>query len=260
MSLFSKKEDKRPDDAKSIRDALVYFIRQRLAALQGGEGGHITGIHIYLYPEVSEKMVYESAVYFHQEERMREEIQQIAEDFALDLPEQWSLQLEFVNEAPADAIKVSQVDAAVWISTRSRALPAVMVASLRVLEGEAEETFYTLKPGEGRINIGRDKKVNAQGGFLRENRICFLENSNHPSNKFISRQHAHIEYDETAQQYYLYADEGGIPPRNKVKVKRRDESEPVKLQNMHIPYLLMDGDQIVLGETALLEFSVAKKI
>lgn len=260
MKWFSNKEEQKPEDVKSIRDALTYFIRQRLSSLQGGEGGHVTGIHIYCYPGSAEKMVYESAVYFHQEEKLKEEIQRIAEDFELDLPEQWTLEVEFVNERPEEALTVPQLEAAVWISTRSRALPAVLVASIRVLEGEAEQKVYSLEPGGGRINIGRDKRVQVQGGFSRENTIAFPGDSNHASNKFISREHAHIEYDESAQQYYLYADEGGIPPRNKVKVKRRDDAEPVKLQNMHIPHLLKDGDQIVLGETALLEFSVAKKI
>jgi hypothetical protein len=51
----------------------------------------------------------------------------------------------------------------------------------------------------------------------------------------------------------LFADEGGIPPHNKMKV-RTQGGIPVKLQTTQIGHRLQEGDQIILGESALLEF------
>ena len=54
--------------------------------------------------------------------------------------------------------------------------------------------------------------------------------------------------------FFLYADEGGIPPANKVKVKP-EKGQEVKLITTEVGYHLKEGDQIILGESALLEFS-----
>jgi pSer/pThr/pTyr-binding forkhead associated (FHA) protein len=86
------------------------------------------------------------------------------------------------------------------------------------------------------------------------NTIAFPANSNNESNKFISRQHAHIEWDNDSAAFLLFPDEGGIPPKNKVKV-RSAAGELIKLQAIEIGYELKDGDQIVLGDSAVLEFS-----
>jgi len=47
---------------------------------------------------------------------------------------------------------------------------------------------------------------------------------------------------------------GGIPPRNKIKVQT-GSGDVIRLQSTHIGHHLQEGDQIVLGETALLQFS-----
>ena len=54
--------------------------------------------------------------------------------------------------------------------------------------------------------------------------------------------------------FYLFADEGGIPPNNKLKV-RSVGGDLLKLQAMEIGYRLKQGDQIILGDAAILEFS-----
>ena len=53
----------------------------------------------------------------------------------------------------------------------------------------------------------------------------------------------------------LFADEGGVPPRNKIKVRSSKEVNPVKLYSSRVGHRLEEGDQILLGESALLEFS-----
>jgi pSer/pThr/pTyr-binding forkhead associated (FHA) protein len=100
--------------------------------------------------------------------------------------------------------------------------------------------------------------VRTADGFYRENTIAFKADSTHESNKFVSRQHAHIEWNSDAGSFYLFADEGGIPPGNKIKIRQPDSGTPVKLQNTQIGHRLQDGDQIILGDSALLQFNYAE--
>jgi hypothetical protein len=123
-----------------------------------------------------------------------------------------------------------------------------------VLNGEAEKEEYKITSESGKINIGREKKVQTADGFFRINTIAFPATSENSANQYVSRQHAHIAFDSDSGLFLLYADEGGLPPRNKIKV-RSNEGTPVKLQTAGIGHQLLEGDQIILGETALLEFS-----
>ena len=68
-----------------------------------------------------------------------------------------------------------------------------------------------------------------------------------------------IEWDAEAGAFYIFADAGGIPPHNKMKVRTEGET-PVKLQATQIGHRLQKGDQIVLGESAVLEFSDSETI
>ncbi len=89
---------------------------------------------------------------------------------------------------------------------------------------------------------------------MRENTIAFSSSSQDKSNKYISRQHAHIEWNKEVGAFFLYPDEGGVPPRNKIKVQANDGSI-IRLQTTKVGHQLAEGDQIVLGEMALLKFS-----
>lgn len=53
----------------------------------------------------------------------------------------------------------------------------------------------------------------------------------------------------------LFADDGGVPPRNKVKIRSKTDHNPVKLTFTELGFILNEGDQIILGESAVLEFS-----
>ncbi len=161
----------------------------------------------------------------------------------------------FFADAPAGAIKAADIPAALVIATKQKkaaiGLPAK--AYVLVLQGETEQGRYVFDAKSGKITIGRDRMVQAADGFHRENKIAFIAGNTNEANKFVSRQHAHIEWSEDAGAFLLFADEGGIPPRNKVKIRPRG-GEPVKLQSTHIGYTLSQGDQIMLGDAALLEF------
>lgn len=255
MDLFKKDKTSESLDAKTIRDRLLHFIKDQLQKVEGGEGSNIKVLHLFIFCSDADKYIYESAVYFDEQDRFKnEEVQKIADDFAIDLPENWVMEILFLEAPPAEAVIVQGLDAALFIQTRKRTLIKSATAFIRILGGEAEKEIYTITSASGKITIGREKKVQMPDGFFRENTIAFPAQSNNESNRFISRQHAHIEWDNDSGSFLLFADEGGIPPRNKVKL-RSVNGELDKLQTMEIGHLLKEGDQIILGDSAVLEFS-----
>jgi hypothetical protein len=254
FDLFKKPEQSVPD-VKSIRNGLLQFIKTHLAKAEGGEGARIKSIQLYLTCSEGERHLYEPAVYLDEEGRFKEEVQKIADDFALNLPEHWELQITFTDEPPAEAIKAPQVAAALFIRNGTKSVQKTATAYIKILNGEAENSEYTITSESGKVNIGREKRVQTRDNFFRINTIAFPAESTADSNKYISRQHAHIEWDNGTGTFLLFADEGGVPPRNKIKIRSQQREDPVKLQSTRLGYSLQEGDQIILGETALLEFS-----
>jgi len=245
----------RPQDIKAIRGALLHFIKDQFQKAEGGEGSNIRALHLYLTCRSEEKHLYESALYLDQENRFKEEeVQKIADDYAINLPIEWAFQVSFVTEAPPEAIKAQEIAAALFIATKKKPkIHANTTAFIRVLNGEAEKDVYKITSTGGRINIGRERKAQTAEGFYRENYIAFPGASKNESNRSVSRQHAHVEWDAEAGAFYIFADEGGVPPYNKMKV-RTEGGNAVKLQTTQVGHRLQEGDQVILGESALLEF------
>lgn len=246
----------RPKDVKGIRGSLLQFIKEQLQKAEGGEGGNIKGLCLYISCGEAERHLYEAAVYTEDADRFKtEELQKIADDYAIELPPNWTFDVSFTDAPPAEAIKAADVDASLFISTRKKpSIHKEATAYLRILNGEAEKEIYTLTSSESKVNIGRERKAQTADGFYRENAIAFPGASNNESNRSVSRQHAHVEWDAEGGWFYLYADEGGIPPLNKLKV-RTAEGTLEKIQTTEIGHRLHQGDQIMLGESAVLEFT-----
>ncbi len=255
FDLFKKNENKGPSDVKVVRDVLLRFIKEQLQKAEGGEGRNIKGINIFIFGNPGEKHVYEAAVYAEEEDRFKQEIQKIADDYAVDLPGNWDLNISFEDEQPPQAIKVGTLDAAIFIRTKDNTTQKSATAYIRVLNGEAEKQEYTITSSGGKVNIGRGKKAQVEEGFFRNNHIAFLAESENESNKFVSRQHAHIEWNKDNGCFMLFADEGGIPPRNKIKIRSAANENLIKLNSVTIGHRLAEGDQVILGESAVLEFS-----
>lgn len=255
MNFFKEKATEKPQDVKAIRDCLLRFIKEQLGRAEGGEGGNIRGLHLFIAPAEEQKHTYEAALYVDEEGRFKEEVQRIADDYAIELPVDWTQEITFTDAIPPEAVRIPQLEAALFIRTQGKAIQKSAVAYIKVLNGEAEKEMYEIKSGDGKVTIGREKKVQGSDGFFRVNTIAFPAGSSHESNKFISRQHAHIKFDNDTGSFFLYADEGGVPPRNKIKVRSIGSPEPVKLNSMQIGHALQEGDQIMLGESAIIEFS-----
>jgi hypothetical protein len=253
MLTFFK--ENQPKDIKGIRSALLQFVKEQLQKAEGGEGGNIKGMCLYLTCADVDKHLYDAAVYADEHDRFRnEEVQKIADDFAIDLPEAWTFDIVF-DEPPREAVAAVNIDAALLIYTRKKPLiHKDATAYLRVMNGEAEKDVYSINSSDGKINIGRERRAQTADGFYRENTIAFPDSSANEGNRSVSRQHAHIEWDAECGMFCLYADEGGIPPMNKMKV-RDAEGNIFKIQTTEIGHQLKPGDQIMLGESVVLEFT-----
>ncbi|MDB5286102.1 MAG: hypothetical protein JWR05_1051 [Mucilaginibacter sp.] len=255
FNLFKSDKEDRPADVKGIRYELLQFVKQELQKAEGGEGGNIRGLNLYIACPASECAIYEAAVYAEEPEVFKDEVQRIADDYAVALPENWLLEVILNQEFPPEAVKSNKLNAAFFIKTNKNFIKQSASAYIRALSGETEKPEYNLTSGGDKINIGRDKKAQADDGFFRTNQIAFPSESSNGSNKFVSRQHAHIEWNNDAGKFMIYADEGGIPPRNKIKIRSEKSEDVIKLSSTHIGHQLQEGDQIILGESAVLEFS-----
>lgn len=253
------KHNKPPKDIKTLRSDLLDFIKDQLKKAESGEGENIKGLQLYITCNNQDKFLYESAVHINNQDRFKEDVQKIADDFAIELPANWSFQIVCNAAVPEEATRSSLLDVALFVSTKQKpAIRKEAIAYIKILNGEAEQPVYLLSSTSNKkINIGREKTVQVADGYLRQNQIAFPDKSDNRSNKSISRQHAHIEWSEDLAAFFLYADEGGIPPANKVKVKPEKGAE-IKLITTEVGYHLKQGDQIILGESALLEFSYEK--
>lgn len=240
-----------------LRHQVLQFIKEQLQRWEGGEGRSIRGVQLFVAPTDADRSMYETVVGAGRPEELKDEVQRIADDYSIELPEDWSFEALFVSELPQGAFRSGTMPLAVYVSHHKQsALTRPTLAYFNVLFGIAEHPRYELKPEMGKICIGREKKVQTMGGFMRENTIAF-PGGKHESNNYVSREHAHVEWNQEAAGYYLFADAGGLPPRNKTKVKTTD-GDLIKLQTTGVGYQLQEGDQVLLGESALLQFTYSE--
>lgn len=254
FNLFNRNSNG-PDDVKSVRDILLRFIKKELQKAEGGEGSHIKGILLFIANTTNKKYIYEAAVYLEEKDRFKEEIQKIADDFALNLPDNWVMEININDEFPQGSAIIDGLDMAIFIRTKENTIQETRLAYIRVLSGEAEQPEYSITSSDGKINIGREKKIQVNEGFFRFNHIAFPGDSANDGNKFISRQHAHIEWSDEKGNFILFADDGGIPPGNKIKIRSVANENLIKLNSTHTGHQLEEGDQVILGESAVIEFS-----
>ena len=255
FDIFNKSDDTELTDVKRTRDKLLRAIKNELKKAEGGEGHSIKGIYVFVGDSKNEQHIYEAVVYANEPERFKNEIQKIADDFDLGLPDNWILETLFNEDFPQEAIPVEGLKCALFIRTKDHSIQKSGEAFIHILNGEAEKPEYKLTSADGKLNIGREKRVQVEDGFFRLNHIAFPGESNNEANKYISRQHAHIEWDNDNGCFMLYADSGGIPPGNKIKIRPAAGENLVKLNSTHIGHRLEEADQVILGDKAVFEFS-----
>lgn len=114
-------------------------------------------------------------------------------------------------------------------------------------------------PGH-RYNIGCGKHPILSDNSHRENQIAIDDNSSSiefDKNKFVSRAHAHISYDNN-HGFLLYVEPGGTRVAQKRTHIHRD-GQKIELNNILIPEPLQDGDYIVLSKYVHLLFKEVKQ-
>jgi len=255
FDLFKSKAEGHPDDVKGIRHALLQFLKQELQKAEGGEGANIKGLNIYINCPSAARQAYEAAVYTDAPDQFKNEIQRISDDYSLDLPANWALTISFDEDCPEDAVKMQNLPIALFVKTSTHFVKQQAIAYIKALSGKTSQPDYLISSEGRKYNIGRDEKAQSDEGYFRTNHIAFPSESDDERNKYVSRQHAHIEWDKNLAKFLIFADEGGIPPRNKVKHRSALTEEIVKLHATHIGHELAEGDQIILGESVVLEFS-----
>lgn len=261
FDFFKKNKSSEELDAKGLRDAILSLLKEELQKLEGGEGAHVALLQLFVNPAEGQGHIYETALHTADPAQFKEEIQRIADNFALELPVEWQLNIQFTDEIPAAAMKREGLAAGLIIQTvaavqKKSTVNNAAKAAIRVLQGTAEQQEYIFDKEINRINIGRERNIQANDGSFRTNHIAFPEAAGNESNKYISRQHAHIEWDEISECFKLYADEGGVPPGNKTKIRSAKDEQLHKLNSTQIGYQLRAGDQLILGDTAVLEFTL----
>jgi hypothetical protein len=259
FNLFKRNTEDQPLDVKVVREHILQFIKEELQKSEGGEGANIHTLLLYAAPDATERHLYEAATYSSDPERLKQEIQRIADNFAVNLPKEWQLEVHVVETLPNEGIKYDSLPLELSIETTPVFVPEVHVvktsALLKVINGQAEESSYTINNKDGRVNIGRGKTSTTSGGSIRNNHIVFPEDVEFVGNRFVSRQHAHLEWDDKKGGFVLYADEGGVPPGNKTKIQSLDEEAQIKLNSTLVGHFLKDEDQLIFGESVVLQFN-----
>src|SRR5690606_37145438 len=116
FDIFNTDADS-PQDVKSLRESLLRSIKDELQVLEGGEGKHIKGLQLFLTCAENARHVFESAVYHDEPAIFKQEIQRIADDFDIELPQAWTLEITFTDEFPVEAKIFTDVNAALFIKT-----------------------------------------------------------------------------------------------------------------------------------------------
>ncbi len=254
LNFFKSGNKEQTKDVKSIREDVLRFVKEQLQKMEG-EGGHIKGIELFITCNNSDKHLYDMALLNAENaDYFKNEVQRIADDYALALPGNWAMEINFTDVTPPEATPATYLPAALFIRTKDHFVKKEVKAYINVLSGKAEQDEYEILSSGPKITIGRERQVQVNDGFFRRNAIAFPGDLAQ-ENVYISRQHAHIEWDAEAGTFMLYADEGGVPPGNKIKIRAVNNEALIKLNSTEIGHQLQEGDQVILGESAVIEFS-----
>jgi hypothetical protein len=109
---------------------------------------------------------------------------------------------------------------------------------ITIVSGTAEASNYTFTLP--RVNLGRCAEVrDSLSRLVRTNHVAFVDLA---TNQSVSRQHAHIEYIESARQYRIRDDRSA----QGTHIVRKGRTVPVPAGPRGVR--LESGDEIVLGE------------
>ncbi|MEO8596017.1 MAG: FHA domain-containing protein [Candidatus Solibacter sp.] len=126
------------------------------------------------------------------------EIQEKLRADSIRFPERLSVQVEVATGLPLPDEK--------WLTVTVTAQenPAGSGERGRLVVREGSANAQELSLDKPRVRIGREVDVYREGGMVRRNDLAFVGDSE--VNRSVSREHAHIDYDNTTGEYRLFND------------------------------------------------------
>jgi len=128
-----------------------------------------------------------------------EEVSKCLAKEACRFPADLRVRVETVNEGKWLHVETLAEEAAAPLEEPA---PAQRSAKLVVLAGRANRPEIPLV--KARTNIGRPEEVYKAEGLSRRNDLAFA--ADHPINRTVSREHAHVLYDKQTGEYRLFND------------------------------------------------------
>jgi hypothetical protein len=177
---------------------------------------------------------------------LEHEIQESLRADSVRFPEQLRVEVDVATGLPLPNEAWLTVAAAAQEPAAGLGKPARLI----VRQGSANAPELSLE--KVRVHLGREVDVYRNGGILRRNDLAFIEDGE--VNRSVSREHAHIDYDQTTGEYRLFNDRwyergtdcGTRIVRDGVSVEVHKDSRGTRLE---------PGDEIHLGR-AILSFTM----
>lgn len=253
--------------APQKRNEICRFILKSLKPYIDEKESIGTGLKLYVLCKTTEELEITRVALFEElPSKFKNDILQkeLADNY-IRLSSDWTFEFLIVQDT-LPACRFSEGNFGLDILKNQSALKdtaKAYLASIIVLDGQASQQTYVLNPDHKiEFRIGRGYRPRLNSGRTRINDIVFLEKDDTQYDETkgdkslsVSRNHATIKFDKSTKKYFLYVDEGGLPQsHNRTKILKENNTT-LKLQVLGMPYELMFGDEIELGDGALIAFS-----
>ncbi len=254
--------------AERKRAEITGFMVEALRPYQNEPSAGPKSLRLCVLAETpADETLYQVALWSGEPGKFQRELNRQLVNQYVQLPPNWILTIEFFrDELPDCTFRQGELGLVLPVKAD---LPATRLnnqrlARLETLAGQTEQSVYPLDPVQkDRYCIGRGRTAQTPSGRIRSNDIVFLADDDpgldpqHTDiNAAVSRFHATIRYETDRQRYVLVADTGGLPASgNKTKILHADDT----ITRADVPdmaYPLRPGDQIELGGTAKLLFTL----
>jgi hypothetical protein len=187
-----------PPEVAEIRFALLDEVRKKSYRSGGKRVFPYNSVRIHVRGVEDSRTALFKADFF--KKYFEQEIRKALAKAECKYPEDLEVEVNVTKEFPGpDGVWL-------WIETETQKrrprMPVRRAAKLTVAEGKANRTELALD--KARINIGRTVTVYRNEGLSRRNDLAFNEETE--INRTVSREHAHIEYNEASGEYRIYND------------------------------------------------------
>ena len=129
---------------------------------------------------------------------LEHEIQASLRADAVRFPERLHVEVEVTTGLPLPN------EAWLTVAAASQEHPAGSGKPARLVVRTGSANLPELEIAQPRVHVGREVDVYRDGGMRRRNDLAFAEDSD--VNRTVSREHAHIDYDHTTDEYRLFND------------------------------------------------------